>query len=87
MVELGILFQVSARSILGENQLKRKGFCKAMLKNGAIFAIVSDSCEHLRHPPRLSRCYTYLKRHYDEQLASRLLFSQPNALLGHSANR
>ena len=82
MAELGILFEVSAGSVLGENQLLRKGFCTSMLKNGAIFSIVTDSTEHLYHPPCLSRCFAYVKRHFGEDLAYRLFCYHPAAVLG-----
>ena len=82
MADIGILFEVSAGSVLGENQLSRKGFCTTMLKNGAIFSIVTDATEHLYHPPRLSRCYAYVKRHFGEDLAYRVFSYHPAAVLG-----
>lgn len=84
IAELGILFQVSTTSVLGENGLIRKGFCKRMLKEGAVFSIASDATEHLYHPPLLSKCYKRICRFFDEKTAYRLFHHNPAALLGLS---
>lgn len=80
--ELGILFQISAGSVLGENGLVRKRFSSKMLREDRVFSIASDASDHLYHPPRLSKCYLKLCRTYGEAFAYRLLIHAPLSLLG-----
>ena len=84
LAELGILFQLTASAVLGEDGLVQKGFCREMLKKGAVFSIASDATDHLYRPPRLSKCYASLERRYGRELADRLLCHNPSALLGLS---
>ncbi len=83
--ELGILFQISADSVLGENGLVRKRFCTRLLKENAVFSIVSDATDHLYRPPRLSKCYERIRRSYGEALAYRLFSHNPSCVLGIAA--
>ena len=82
MTELGIRLQLGAGSVLGENGLLSKGFCRKMLKQNAVFSICSHAKDHLRKPPRLSKCYAYLCRHYGDEIADLLLRKNPAMVLG-----
>jgi tyrosine-protein phosphatase YwqE len=84
IAELGICFQVSAGSVLGENGLLRKGFCQRMLKESAIFSIASDATDHLYHPPLLSKCYKRISRLFGEETAYKLFCYHPSSVLGLS---
>lgn len=83
--ELGILFQISAGSVLGENGLARKRFCTKMLKENRVFTVVSDATDHLYRPPRLSRCWKRIRRSYGDELAYRLFSYNPSRVLGLAA--
>lgn len=71
----GAYIQLNADSVLGCTGFRMKQFCKKVLKNEWADIIASDAHNMSDRPNRLSQCYEYIEKKFDEDYA-KLLFEQ-----------
>lgn len=68
----GALIQINADSVMGKHGFMVKHFCKKILKRENAHFIASDAHDTKMRVPMLGKCFTYVKRKYGEDYASRL---------------
>lgn len=72
--KLGVLIQVNAASVTGDNGWKAKQDCKKMLKEHLVDFIGTDAHTNGRRAPRIAKCADILYRKYGSEYADELLF-------------
>ena len=81
LLETGALLQVNAGSVLGREGLRQKMLCKKLLQHNLITVIASDAHDARIRVPELDLCAGHLEQKFGRDTASRLLSSNPLAIL------
>lgn len=76
--DMGVMIQINANAVLGQEGFKVKGFTKKLLKYGYVDFIASDSHDMKKRINNLGKCRDYLYKKYDERYVDRLF--EKNAL-------
>lgn len=79
--EMGVLIQVNADAVLGDDGRKLKKYCKKMLQNGYVDVIGSDSHGIKRRASQMQKCQTYMYKKYDENYVEQLFVENPKKIL------
>ena len=77
----GILVQVNAMSVTGDNGRQAKKDVRSLLKKGLIDFVATDAHSDGRRAPFMGKCVDVLYKKYGGQYADRLLFGNAEELL------
>jgi protein-tyrosine phosphatase len=84
-VERGCLIQITAQSLLGDFGPRTKRFADALLRQGLVHFVASDSHDCLHRPPRLDLAYAYVSQRFGIDTADLIFKTNPlNALNGET---
>ena len=72
--KMGVLIQVNASSVIGDNGWKTKSDVKKLLKRGIVDFIGTDAHSDGRRAPRMAKCAAYLQKKYGSEYADELLY-------------
>lgn len=81
MKKNGVLVQVNAMSVTGENGRQAKKDVKGLLKNRLVDFVATDAHSDGRRAPFLGRCADILNKKYGAEYAYRLLFGNAEEYL------
>ena len=85
LVELGVQIQMNADSILGENGLRWKGFCRKAMKRDLLHYIGSDAHDPDSRRPNLGACAAYVERVMGPAYRDKIMKINPQELTEGSA--
>ena len=80
-VEEGCLLQLTAASVIGEFGSRVYRTAQAILKKGWAGVVASDAHNASHRRTRMKAAFRFLRKHYGETVAERLLVSSPERLL------
>lgn len=85
LVEMGVFIQMNAASIIGDNGLSWKWFCRKAMQRNLLHFVGSDAHnpKHLR--PNLDQCARYLERVMGTEYRDQIMVKNPLELLEGSA--
>lgn len=81
LIDYGALIQLNAASVLGKRGLSAKRFCKALLKDGLVHFIASDTHDMKNRSSLLGSCAQYVSKKYGEQYANELFYKNAQAII------
>lgn len=81
IVRTGGLFQITAMSLTGDFGRRIRKISERMVAAGLIHFVASDAHDLARRPPGLQRVHTLLTETFGADLANRLTFENPQAIL------
>ena len=84
--EIGVLFQVNAKSILKFKIGKTARFIKNALKNGLVDVVASDAHNNSSFAPILSKAYNSVVKFYGSDYADKIFHHTPLAILMNEKN-
>lgn len=79
--KMGVLMQVNAASVIGDNGWQTKNDVKNMLKNQLVDFVATDAHSDGRRAPYMEKCASVLYRKYGEEYADALLFGNAERYL------
>lgn len=85
LVELGVQIQMNADSILGENGLRWKWFCKKAMKRELLHYIGSDAHDPDRRRPNLGACAAHVERVMGTTYRDKIMKINPQQIAEGSA--
>lgn len=80
-VERGCLIQVTGQSFLGRFGRQAKEFADLLVRRGLVHLVASDAHDAEDRTPDLSGAFDYLSRKFGAEVATRLLVTNPRAVL------
>jgi len=83
-VQVGCLIQVTAQSLFGRFGPEARDFSRELLERDLVHFIASDAHDCEDRPPRLDEAYCHVARQYGPERATRLLVTNPRAVLDGS---
>lgn len=81
--ERGVLLQVNAKSVLGDNGRKKQKFIKRLMKYGVISFIASDGHDNINRVTSLDKCFQYVSKRYGEDMAKKIFCENPRYITGN----
>lgn len=81
LVEMGVLLQMNADSIIGQDGRKTKLLSERLLKTGCIHVVASDAHDTENRVPNLKKCADYLEKKIGRAGTHRLMHDNPLAIL------
>ncbi len=81
LVEMGVMLQINADSIIGRDGRKTKHLCERLLKTGCIHVVASDAHDTENRIPNLRKCADYLEKKIGRAGTHRLVYENPLAIL------
>lgn len=81
LVHMGVVMQVSAMSVTGENGKTAYRRTHELLDRGLVHLVASDAHGATRRPPRLRKAYEHLVKGYGDAAATRLTCENPRGIL------
>lgn len=81
LVEMGVVLQMNADSIIGRDGRKTKHLCERLLKTGCIHVVASDAHDTENRIPNLRKCADYLEKKIGRVGTHRLIYENPLAIL------
>ena len=77
----GILVQVNAMSVTGDNGRQAKKDVRNLLKKGLVDFVATDAHSDGRRAPYMQKCADILYKKYSAEYANRLLFKNAEEIL------
>lgn len=74
---MGVLLQVNAGSILGEETRTARKYCRKLIEKDLIHFIASDSHRNNLRKPNLGKCCTYISKKTGEDYAEKIFRTNP----------
>ena len=84
-VDMGVQIQMNAGSILGEEGLAWKWFCKKAMKHGLLHYIGSDAHDMVHRRPNLGKCAAYVERIMGKEYRDTIMMVNPQRITEGSA--
>jgi len=81
LCEMGILLQVNAASIIGNNGRAVKKFVKELLEAEMVFCVGTDAHDCKKRPPHMHKAAQYVEKKFGEEYARRIFFSNAAMML------
>lgn len=78
----GVLMQVNASSITGDQGFSTKQFVKKLLKEQIVDFVGTDAHHYESRAPRMSKCAEYLYKKYDEKYVDKILYVNSSVYFG-----
>lgn len=77
LCRMGVLMQVNAGSILGEETRTAKKYCRKLIDRDLVHFIASDAHRTNIRKPNLGKCYTYISKKIGEDYAEKIFRTNP----------
>lgn len=77
LVEMGVLIQINADSILGKDGRKVKKFCRNLMKHDLLHLVGSDGHDPEERPVRMKECAAYIEKKMGEVYKNKIMFQNP----------
>lgn len=77
LYRMGILLQINAGSVLGEETRAAKKYCRKLIEKDLIHLIASDSHRTNMRKPNLGKCCTYLSKKIGKDYAEKIFRTNP----------
>jgi protein-tyrosine phosphatase len=87
LVELGVRVQINAGSLLGEDGLALKWFCRTLMKRHLIHYVASDSHNKSSRRPNLGKCAAYIERVMGRAYRDQIMTLPPTETIERSARK
>lgn len=87
LVELGVRIQINAGSILGEEGLAMKWFCRSVMKRNLLHYVGSDSHNTGSRRPNIGKCAAYMERIMGKPYRDRIMILNPQETAERSARK
>lgn len=84
VLSMGALIQVNADSVLGQNGLPIKRFCRRLLESGCVHFIASDAHDYNKRPPLLRECFLHVHKKYGPSYAAQLFYHNAQAIINNA---
>lgn len=85
LIERGIMIQINADSIRGNNGKPAKAFAERLLKNNSVSFVASDAHDNMARIPALDDVYKIVRSKYGEKTAKKIFYeNQMNILKGRA---
>lgn len=81
LIRIGVLMQINARSVTGQNGWKSKGHIKKLLKNEWVHFVASDGHDLKHREPSIQKAMDKIERRYGKEYADRLSRKNPESIL------
>lgn len=81
LVNMGVYIQMNAGSIVGEEGILQKWFCKKAMKRNLLHFIGSDAHDSRKRRPNLNKCMQYLARTMGTQYGEQILRINPREII------
>ena len=81
LINMGAYMQMNSQSMLGDDGLGLKHYCRKALKNGLVHFIASDCHNNRDRQPTIGRAVRYLNRLVGEKQTEKLLIGNPQELI------
>ena len=81
LYQMGILLQVNASSIVGDNGRAVKKFVKELLEEEMIFCVGTDAHDHKKRVPHMHKAAQYVEKKFGEEYTRRIFFSNAAMML------
>ncbi|MBR2423275.1 MAG: capsular biosynthesis protein [Oscillospiraceae bacterium] len=81
LVDMGVYIQMNAGSIIGENGLAWKWFCKKAMRRGLLHFVGSDTHDLKKHRPNLEKCARYLEKVMGADYRDQIMIRNPRELI------
>lgn len=85
LVSMGVQIQMNAGSLIGEEGLALKWFCRKAMKRGLLHYIGSDAHNRSSRRPNIGACAAYLEKTMGPRHCSSILIRNPRKLTERSA--
>lgn len=87
LVDMGVMIQINAGSILGQTGRSAKKFVKQLLDERLVFCVGTDAHDPVRRAPKMQKAVEYVVKKYGEEYARRIFFSNAASLLRNKKKR
>ncbi len=77
----GALIQINAGSVIGQDGLSIKRFCRALMRKNVVNFIASDAHNMVNRKPNLSECLKYVERKMGFDYAQEIFSAHPNQVI------
>ena len=81
LVESGIYMQINTTSVTGRQWKLGRDYIKKAIRSGYIHLIGTDAHNADIRPPLMQKCAEHLFKKYDENLAQKIVFENPNRII------
>ncbi len=81
VLELGVLIQLNASSVMGKHGSDVKRFCHKLLKAHNAHFIASDAHDRKNRPPLLRECYLRVHKKYGAEYAAQVFYHNAQAVI------
>lgn len=81
LVNMGVMIQMNASSIIGEDGCGMKGFCRKIMKLNLLHFVGSDAHNLTDRKLCVGKCAAYMKKVMGERYAKRILWDNPTRLI------
>lgn len=81
LVHMGVFIQMNCSSIIGENGLRWKWFCKRAMHRGLLHFVGSDAHNLTNLKPNLEKCARYLEKTMGAEYRDQILTRNPREII------
>lgn len=81
LFDMGVYIQMNAGSIIGEEGLTWKWFCRKAMKRGLLHFIGSDAHDPKQFKPNLDKCSRYLEKTMGADYRDQIMITNPRKIL------
>lgn len=81
LFDMGVYIQMNAGSIIGEEGLAWKWFCKKAMKRGLMHFVGSDAHDPKQFKPNLEKCSRYLEKTMGADYRDQIMIRNPRKIL------
>lgn len=82
LVDMGVMIQINAGSIIGDEGLAMKMFCKKVMKKDLLHFIGSDAHDLIQRKPNMGRCAEYIVKTMGKDYQEKILINNPCEIIG-----
>lgn len=81
LVNMGVYIQMNAGSIIGEEGLRQKWFCKKAMKRNLLHFVGSDAHNLKRRKPNIGRCIRYIEKTMGKDYLEQIMRINPREII------
>lgn len=82
LADMGALIQMNAGSIIGEEGLAMKMFCKKVMRKNLLHFVGSDAHNLVERKPNIGKCVAYLIKTMGKDYQEQILIDNPSKIIG-----
>lgn len=81
LVDMGVMLQVNADSVLGKDGWRVRRFCRALMDRDLLHFIGSDAHDLKYRPPRMGECASYLEKKLGAFYMQKVMCENPKEII------